>query len=76
MSLRARRLDDRIRKLCTEAIAAEDSAGVKSILHDLQSAIHQCTQRLRNRATAILTGHNLPPERRKNSRDRRKAAAP
>jgi hypothetical protein len=76
MSLRAPRLGVRILNLRTEAIAAEDSAGVKSILHDSQSAIHQCTQRLRNRATAILTGRNVPPERRKNSHDGRKAATP
>jgi len=50
MNLRARRLDDRIRELCTDAVAAEDYPKAKSILSELQSAVHQYTQRLRARA--------------------------
>jgi hypothetical protein len=76
MNLRARRLDDRIRELCTDAVAAEDYPKAKSILSELQSAVHQYTQRLRARAAAILTGRAFPPERRQNSDDRRKNAAP
>jgi hypothetical protein len=73
-SLRSRRLDDRIRELCAHAVAADNSPHMKSILSELQSAIHQYTQRLRARAAAILTGRNLAPDRRKTYRDRRKAA--
>ena len=66
MDTRARRLDDRIRELCADAVAAKTPRQVKSILSELRSAIHQYTYRLRTRAAAILTGHpNLQPERRK-----------
>jgi hypothetical protein len=72
MVLPARRLNDRIRELCAEAVATKSSHEVKSILAELQSAIRQYTQRLRNRAAAVLSGClDLPPERRKSSRDRR-----
>jgi hypothetical protein len=70
MNLRARRLDDRIRDLCTDAVAAKDYPKAKSILSELRSAVHLYTQRLRARAAAILTGRNFPPERRRNSDDR------
>jgi len=55
MDLRARRLDDRIRQLCVEAIAAKSSHKVQPILAELQLAIHQYTQRLRDRAAALFT---------------------
>jgi hypothetical protein len=72
MVLPARRVNDRIRELCAEAVAAKGSHEVKSILAELQLAIHQYTQRLRNRAAVVLSGcPDLPPERRKSSRDRR-----
>lgn len=70
MGLRARRLDDRIRELCHEAVATKNAPQVKSILSELHSAIHQYTQRLRIRAAAILTGRSdLLPERRKVLKD-------
>jgi hypothetical protein len=69
MGVPTRRLDDRIRELCSEAIAATSSHKVKPILAELRSAIHQHTQRLRSRATAVLTG-SFPLERRKTSGDR------
>ena len=76
MNLRARRLDDRIRELCTEAVAAKDYPRVESILSELRSTVHQYTQRLRARAAAILTGRDFPSERRQNSDDLRKDATP
>jgi len=70
--LPARRVQDRVRELCAEAVAAKSSHKVKSILAELQAAIRQYTQRLRIRAAAVLSGcADLPPERRKSSRDRR-----
>ena len=76
MGARARRVDDRIRELCAEAVEARSSQKVKSTLAELQAALHQYTQRLRIRAAAVLTGcADLPPERRKASRDRRQRAA-
>lgn len=75
MDLRARRLDDRIRELCMEAVAAQTSTGAAPILAELQLAIHQYTQRIRQRAAAIFTNSPaLPPERRRRSRDRRQRA--
>jgi hypothetical protein len=76
MGVRARLLDDRIRELA-EAVAAKSSHRVRPILAELSLAIHQYTQRLRNRAAAILTGcSDFPLERRKTSRDRRHAPIP
>jgi hypothetical protein len=75
MDLRARRLDDRIRQLCVEAVAAKSSHKARPILAELQIAIHQYTQRIRHRAAAIFTSSSaLPPERRKARRDRRQRA--
>jgi len=71
---RTRRLDDRIRELCIEALAAKDSPKVTSILNELQSAIHQYTQRLRARGGALLTGRHLLPDRRRNSGERKNPA--
>jgi hypothetical protein len=76
MNLRARRLDDRIRKLCIDAVDAQDSLRAKSILFELRAAIHQYTQRLRAQAAAVLTGRDLPAERRERNGDRRKSATP
>lgn len=70
-----RRLDDRIRQLCVEAVAAKSSYKARPILAELQLAIHQCTQRLRDRAGTLFTCCTaLPPERRKARRDRRQRA--
>lgn len=75
MSVRARRLDDRIRELCAEAVVAKSSQNARLILAELQSAIHQYTQRLRSRAAVILTGcSDFPLDRRQASRDRRQRA--
>jgi hypothetical protein len=72
MGVHARRLDDRIRELCVEAVAAKSSHKARPILAELQLAIHQYTQRIRRRAAAIFTSSSaIPPERRKAGRDRR-----
>jgi hypothetical protein len=76
MDLCSRRLDDRIRQLCMEALAAGSSQKARPILAELQSAIHQYTQRIRHRAAAIFTNSSaIPRERRKPGRDRRQRAA-
>ncbi len=75
MVSRARRVDDRIRELCVEAVEAESSHQAKLILAELQEAIHQYTQRLRTRAAAFLSGcSELPPDRRKIPYERRDRA--
>jgi hypothetical protein len=72
MPVRARRLEDRIRELCAEAVAATSSHKARPILVELQSAIRQYTRRLRARAAALLAPRlEFPLDRRKNSRDRR-----
>jgi hypothetical protein len=77
MEVRARRVDDRIREFCAEAVAAESSHEVKPSLAELQSAIHEYIQQLRSRAVAVLTGcADFPPDRRKASRDRRQRSRP
>lgn len=77
MGIPSRRLDDRIRELCADAVAAKNSHQVKSILSELQSAIHQYTRRLRARAAGILTSpFDYPPERRKAFRDQRSKVTP
>ena len=68
MNWRARRLDDRIRELCAEAVAAKSSHKARQILGELQAALRQYTQRLRGRTAAMMTGRPLPPERRKHDR--------
>jgi hypothetical protein len=75
MVSRARRVDDRIRELCVEAVEAQNSHQAKLILAELQEAIHQYTQRLRTRAAAFLSGcAELPPDRRKTASDHRDRA--
>jgi len=76
MESRARRLDDRIRELCAEAVAAKNSHKARQILAELQSAIHQYTHRLRTRAAGIFATQSTPPEeRRKNARGRGHSAS-
>ncbi len=77
MGLRSRRLEDRIRELCAEAVAAKSSHKARPIVAELRSAIHQYTQRLRSRAAAILAGcPEFSLERRKASGDRRQRSTP
>jgi hypothetical protein len=76
MGVPARRVEDRIRELCIEAVDAKSSHKTQLILAELRLAIRQYTQRLRNRAAAVFSGcTDLPPERRKNSTERGHRAA-
>ncbi len=61
-----RRLEDRIRNLCGRVIAAHDSDQLRAILSELESALHEHTERLRKTAGAKLVSlkDNSPPERR------------
>ena len=66
MSERQRRLDDRIRELCAKAVATKDAGELSVILAELQSAISRAVERLRVRATAILShSKGVTTERRK-----------
>jgi uncharacterized coiled-coil protein SlyX len=67
MSKRARRLDDRIRELCTKAVAEKNTDELNLILSELQAAIREQIQRLRTRTVAILTGRRGLPDERRNA---------
>jgi hypothetical protein len=59
----ARRLDDRIRYLSSEIMAANDSE-VEAILQELLAAIHEKLERLRARAAnRFLLGKPIPERR-------------
>ncbi len=51
-----RRLEDRIRHLCTKALAAQDPSELDLIVADLRAALIEHNERLRQRAAAILLG--------------------
>jgi hypothetical protein len=49
---RARRLEDRIRKLCADAVAAADPAELNSTLQKLSAALRDHARRVRQLAAA------------------------
>jgi hypothetical protein len=66
MSVRSRRLDDRIRELCARVASSKDAEEVNLILPELQSALHQAIQRLRLRTVAVMSGRpDFRTDRRK-----------
>jgi hypothetical protein len=62
---RTRRLEDRIRKLCVDAVACADPVELERIMERLKSALHDHSSRVRKMAAAGPTRH----ERRKQSHD-------
>ena len=60
---RSRRLEDRIRALCSQAVDTTDLSDLSVILGQLNAALHDHIERLRNLAAA----RPLPPERRRYS---------
>ena len=44
-----RRVEDKIRRLCTDLTVAQDDTEVRAILAELQDALHQYIDRLRSR---------------------------
>jgi hypothetical protein len=61
-----RRLEDRIRELCAQAITASNR-DLEAVLEDLKSALHERAERLRQAEVLNLAkGSNggSPPERR------------
>ena len=60
---RSRRLEDRIRTLCAQAMATNtDSAQLPEVLEQLQAALHDHVDRMRK----LAAGYPLPPERRRS----------
>lgn len=59
-----RRLDDRIKELCAQAVATRESAELDEILRQLQTALHEQSQRVRK----MLSDYPRV-ERRSNKKD-------
>jgi hypothetical protein len=66
----SRRLSDRIRKLCSDIVAARDE-DVEPSLTELKSALREHTARLRKMAATKLADANLQPEERRSHTERR-----
>ncbi len=62
---RTRRLDDRIRKLCADAVACADPVQLQRIMERLKLALHDHSSRVRNMAAAGPARR----ERRKQNHD-------
>jgi len=66
-SVPSRRLDDRIRELCSKALTAPDSE-LDAILSSLQSALHDHNARLRKLAAKkLVRAENGQPQDRRRS---------
>jgi len=66
----SRRLDDRIRGLCSRALATRDPELLEPILSELMLNIHKRIGRLRILAAAAFSGKpSVPVERRKADED-------
>lgn len=57
---RSRRLEDRIRSLCVQAVATSDLAELSKVLEQLKVALHDHIERVRRSAAR----RPMPPERR------------
>jgi len=59
---RSRRLEDRIRKLCAQAVATTDLSELSQILEQITAALHDHIERLRK----LAARRPIPPERRRS----------
>jgi hypothetical protein len=59
---RSRRLEDRIRKLCAQAVDTTDLSELSQILKQLTAALHDQIERLRK----LAVSRPIPPERRQS----------
>ncbi len=59
---RSRRLEDRIRKLCAQAVDTTDLSELSKVLEQLTAALHDHIDRLRKLAAM----RPIPPERRQS----------
>jgi hypothetical protein len=57
---RSRRLEDRIRTLCAQAVDTTDLAKLPGVLEQLKAALHDHVERLRR----LAAGYPVPTERR------------
>ena len=51
-----RRMEDRIRQLCEQAVGEEDPVQLRRILVDLRNTIHQHVERMRNKFATYPVG--------------------
>ncbi len=58
------RLEDRIRELCSRALATSDSPELTNLVKELRAALHEHTERLRQRLQ-----FPIPPDRRTRTPD-------
>jgi hypothetical protein len=61
--MHSRRLDDRIRYLCSQITAASDGE-LEKLLQELLSAVHEKIEHLRTLTTNQFLGRRPPKERR------------
>jgi len=59
------RLDDKIKELCQKAVVTPASPELEEILKELQSALHEHTERLRK----MVAHYPTRPERRTPKKD-------
>jgi hypothetical protein len=59
---RSRRLEDRIRRLCQQAVTTTDVGELSRILEQLTVALHAHIERVRQ----VATMRAIPPERRRS----------
>jgi hypothetical protein len=68
MNAPQRRIDDRIRQLCTRAQSASDR-DLEAVLQELLALVHEKGERLKGRAARLLLkGEQLESERRQSFR--------
>jgi hypothetical protein len=56
MPMHSRRLEDRIRELCTLAVYEAEPDALNEILSDLRSGVHRYVEQIRKRAASALVG--------------------
>jgi hypothetical protein len=71
----SRRLDDRIRDLCANVVAA-DEPELEPKISELKSALREHTARLRKMVATKIAGLKDQPEERRSHNDRRSQSTP
>jgi hypothetical protein len=69
MCTRERRLEEHIRELCATVVAEQEADELKRVITELQAALREHVERLRQRVAARLCRptSEVPPEKRKPS---------
>lgn len=59
-----RRLEDRIQELCAKVVAVRGTEEFEGIIKELQSALREQSERLRQLAASAAINKRFPPDRR------------